>query len=127
MKRLLCKSWTVNDWSKVLFSDESKFMIFSSDGIRYVRHPVGHRLNPKYQLPIVKHGGGNVMVWGCFSYDIVGLIHHIEGIIDQRVFLDIMKNVMLVHAKDKMICKWILQQDTDPKHCTRSVKDYFKS
>ena len=56
-------SWTVNDWSKVLFSNESKFMLFSSDRIRYVRCPVGERLNPKYWLPTVKHDRGNVMVW----------------------------------------------------------------
>ena len=41
-------SWTINDWSKVLFSDESLFMLFSSDGIRYVRRPLKDRLNPKY-------------------------------------------------------------------------------
>ena len=55
-------SWTVNDWTKVLFSNKSKFMLFSSDGIRYLKHPVGGRLNPKYQLTTVKHGRRNVMV-----------------------------------------------------------------
>ena len=54
-------SWTVKDWSKIFFSDESKFMLFSSDGIRYIRCPVGDRLNPKYQLPTIKYGGRNVM------------------------------------------------------------------
>ena len=34
---------------------------------------------------------------------------------------------MLPHAKDKLTRKWILQQDNDPKHCVRSVKDGFKS
>ena len=67
------------------------------------------------------------MVWGCFSCDNVGLIHRIEGIMEQRVYLDIMKNVMLPHAKDKMTHKWIIQQDNDLKPCARSVKDYFKS
>ena len=33
--------------------------------------------DPKYQLPTVKHGGGNVMV--C---DGTGPIHQIEGIVD---------------------------------------------
>ena len=92
-------SWTVNDWSKVLFSDESKFRLFSSDGVRYVRRPIGDRFNPKYQLPTVKHGRGNGMVWGCFSHDNLGPIHCIEGIMDQRVYLDIMKSIMLPHAK----------------------------
>jgi len=50
-------NWTSKDWSKeigkVLFSDESKFMMFESDSIRYIRRPAGKRFDPKYQLPTV--------------------------------------------------------------------------
>lgn len=56
--------WSKSDWEKVLWSDESKFNLFSSDGIRYVRRPKGQRYNPRYQVPTVKHGGGSIMVWG---------------------------------------------------------------
>lgn len=56
--------WTSNDWAKVLWSDESKFCLFSSNGIKWIRRPNGKRFDPRYQLPTVKHGGGNVMVWG---------------------------------------------------------------
>lgn len=115
-------NWSVQQWSKVVWSDESKFMLFGSDGIRYVRRPVGERFNPKFQLPTVKHGGGNVMIWGCFSRDLVGPIHRIEGIMDQNVYADIITNIMLVHAKDKMPRGWIFQQDNDPKHTAKSVK-----
>lgn len=38
--------WTAKDWSKVLFSDESKFMLFGSDGIKYIRRPKGTRYDP---------------------------------------------------------------------------------
>ena len=64
--------WSVADWGRVLWSDESKFNLFSSDGIRYVRRPLGQRNNPKYQVPTVKHGGGSVMVWG--NYEIFRLL-----------------------------------------------------
>ena len=30
-------NWSREQWSKVLFSDESKFMLFGSEGIRYIR------------------------------------------------------------------------------------------
>ena len=66
------------------------------------------------------------MVWGHFSRDNVGPIYCIEGIIDQRAYLDIMKNTMLPHAKDKVICKSILPQDNNRHNCAVSVKDYFK-
>lgn len=58
------QNWTSIEWSKVLWSDESKFNLFSSDGIKYVRRPKNERYNIRYQVPTVKHGGGNVMVWG---------------------------------------------------------------
>ena len=93
--------------SKVLFSDESKFCMFSSDGIKYVRCPKGERLALKYPIPTVKHGGGNTMVWGCFCCDSIGPIHCIKSIIDQNVYLDNIKNVMLPHGKDKMPCRLI--------------------
>ena len=55
--------WTSADWAKVLWSDESKFNLFSSDGIRYVRRPPGKRYDVRYQVPTVKHSK-SVMVWG---------------------------------------------------------------
>ena len=65
------------------------------------------RLNPKYQLPTVKHGGGNVMVRGCFNRDNVSPIHCIEGVMDRRVYLNITKHVMLPLAKEKITRIWI--------------------
>ncbi|PIO73325.1 transposase [Teladorsagia circumcincta] len=58
--------WISSDWSKVLFSDESKFKLFGSDGIKYVRRPSGERFNPRYIKATVKHNGGSVMVYGAF-------------------------------------------------------------
>jgi hypothetical protein len=56
---------------RVLWSDESncKNNLFGSYGIRFVRRPDGERMNVRYILPTVKHGGGNFKVWGCFLPD----------------------------------------------------------
>ena len=120
-------NWTREQWSKVLWSDESKFMLFGSDGIKFVRRPKGHRNDPKYQLPTVKHGGGNVMVWGCFRRDGVGPIHQVTGIMDKEMYKDIINRVMLPHAKRVMPRGWIFQQDNDPKHTSKVVKEFFKT
>ncbi|XGW35480.1 hypothetical protein V3C99_019030 [Haemonchus contortus] len=37
-------AWNRDDWKKVLFSDESKFCLFESDGIMYIGRPVYKRL-----------------------------------------------------------------------------------
>lgn len=62
------KDWSIADWGRILWSDESKFNLFGTDGIRYVRRPTNERNNPKYQMPTVKYGGGSVMVWGKFYF-----------------------------------------------------------
>ena len=58
--------WRLSEWSKVLRSDESKFNLNSYEG--------------RYQVPTVKHGGGNLMLWGCFSRDCVEPLVRIRGI-----------------------------------------------
>ncbi|XP_077287686.1 uncharacterized protein LOC143912277 [Arctopsyche grandis] len=46
------------DWRRVIFSDESKFNLFGSDGIHYVRRRSGERLSDKCIQPTVKHPAG---------------------------------------------------------------------
>lgn len=87
--------WTIADWKKVVWSDESKFNLFNSDGIHYVHRPPNTRFDPKYTIGTVKHGGGNCIVWGCFSFLGLGPVHRIEGIMDQHLYLGILQNVML--------------------------------
>ncbi len=54
--------WREENWSKVLFSDESKFNLLGSDGKHFVWHQTGERLKPKCIKKSVKGGGGSVMV-----------------------------------------------------------------
>ena len=47
----------------------------------------------------VKHGGAKLMIWRSFSYNSVGQIHPIRGIIDMYVYVGILKDVMLPYAE----------------------------
>src|ERR1051325_8820088 len=68
-KRLqFCKkysSWTAQEWSKVLFSDESTFSQFGSNTC-CVRRLRNVRYEPKNVVATVKHSP-KIMVWGCFG------------------------------------------------------------
>lgn len=119
--------WTSAEWSKVLWSDESKFCLFGSDGRKYVRRPIGMRHNHKYQLSTVKHGGGNVMVWGCFSRDGVGPIVQIEEIMNGVRYREILEKYMLPYGNENMINGWIFQHDNDPKHKSKVVTEWLNS
>ena len=68
------RSWTTEDWSKVIWSDESKFMIYGSDGREYCWKKPGEPLRDHYVKLTVKFEWGSIMVWGCFTSDGVGNI-----------------------------------------------------
>lgn len=119
--------WTADQWKNIIWSDESKFSLFGSDGPAYVRRPIGTRFDPRYQLPTVKHGGGNVMVWGCFSAQGVGPLHRIDGIMNKEMYMSILEDVMLPFARDSFGRRFIFQQDNDPKHSAGAVKNWFNN
>lgn len=121
------KDWTSDDWKKVLWSDESKVNLFGSDGIQYVRRPKGKRNDARYQTPTVKYGGGNVMIWGCFSANGVGPLVRINGKMDSKLYTNILEEHMLPFAEDKMPAGWIFQQDNDPKHTSRLTTNWFET
>lgn len=101
--------WTVVDWSKIVFTDESKFNRMGSDGKTYVRRRVNEEFLPKCLKSTVKGGGGSVNVWGAMTLQGVGPIHRINGIMDQYVYMKILDEVLLPFANEQMPRNWILQ------------------
>jgi transposase len=62
------KSWTVENWKRVLWSDETKINWIGSDGKVYVWKQQGELVSDHIIIPTVKHGGdNNIMVWGCMG------------------------------------------------------------
>lgn len=73
-------------------------------------------MDPRFEKKTIKFGGGNITVRGCFSYNGVGPIHRIDGVMTKEGYRDILDNVMLLYAGEEMPVKWFFQQDNDPKH-----------
>lgn len=114
-------------WKNVLWSDESKFNRMGSDGQTRVWRPNNFVFHPKYTTKSVKHGGGNIKVWGCMSWYGTGPIVEIKDTLTQYSYLDILKNIMEPYADDKLPVLWTFMHDNDPKHTARSVKVWLET
>ncbi len=49
----------------------------------------------KFVLPIVKHGGGSVMVMGCMNAAGTGELQFIKGTMNANMYCDILKQIMM--------------------------------
>ncbi len=74
------------NWVKVLWSDETKIELFGINSTRRVWRRRNAAYDPKNTIPTVKHGGGNLMLWGCFSVKGTGQLHRIKGTMDMAMY-----------------------------------------
>ena len=51
----------------IMCSDETKNQLFGLNTNRDVWRSPGTAHNPSNTIPTVNHGGGSIMLWGCFS------------------------------------------------------------
>jgi len=73
------QNWTVEDFKRVLWTDETKINRIGSDGKVYVWKLRGEPVSDRTSTPTVKHGGGNnLMVWGCMGWNGVGKLIEVQ-------------------------------------------------
>ncbi|GBO04691.1 hypothetical protein AVEN_19391-1 [Araneus ventricosus] len=61
------RDWTMDEWKRVAWSDESRFLIHHVDGRIRVRRLPGEQLLPSGTAGHTQAGGGGFMLWGTFS------------------------------------------------------------
>ena len=121
-------SLSLREWRRVWYSDESKFNLFGSDGRRWCRRETGEELCDRCLDVQVKHGGGNVMVWGDISWNGVGRLHRVEGNMDAAQYCKILSQSLLGSLSDQKTApsSIIFQQDNDSKHTSRMAARWFE-
>ena len=70
----------------------------------------------KVMVPTMKHGGGGVMVWGCFTGDTVGDLFKVEGTLSQHGYHRTPQRHAIPSGLRLVGQSVIFQQDNDPKH-----------
>ena len=131
LKRRLewCKqhqSWSVEDWKRVMWSDESPFELRFKQKERVWRLH-NERYKPWALTPTTK-SSIKINVWGCFSASGVGSLHMVQINMDQFQYQEIL-NEELPPSVEKVFGakEWIFQQDNDPKHTAKWTKVYLRS
>lgn len=119
------EQWSWVDWSCVLFTDESKFNMFQTDGRVYIRRRTGERFNDDCVVPTVKFGGGGVMVWGAMTYRGTGMLTKVDGRLNGPGYVNILQNfaVPSAHILGYGDHYW-LQDDNAPCHRARIVENW---
>ncbi len=118
------KKWTVAQWSKVLFSDESKFCIsFGNQGPR-VWSKGGEAHSPSCLKSSVKFPQ-SVIIWGAMSSAGVGPLCFLKTNVTAPVYQEMWK-IMLPSA-DQLFkdADFIFQQDLAPAHTAISTKSWL--
>ncbi len=119
------KKRTVAQWSKVLFSDESKFCIsFVNQGPRVWRKS-GEEQNPCCLKSSVKFPQ-SVMIWAAMSSAGVGPLCFLKSTVNAAIYQDVLEHFMLPSA-DKLYgdSDFIFQQDLAPAHTAKGTKSWF--
>ncbi|KAK3538185.1 hypothetical protein QTP70_032718 [Hemibagrus guttatus] len=85
------------------------------------------KYSKKNIIPTVKYGGGSVMVWGCSAASGPGRLAVINGTMNSAVYQNILKENVRPSVYDlKLKRTWVLQQDNDPKHTSKSTSEWLK-
>jgi transposase len=121
------KDWTIDDWKRVVWSDETKINRFGSDGREWCWRKRGERLQARHVQPTVKFGGGSLMIWACFTTHGIGDMCQIEGGMDAKLYAEILEDYVFPtvdhYSMDRE--RFIFQQDNDPKHTSRLAREWF--
>ncbi len=119
------KNWTVAQWFKVLFSDESKFCIsFGNQGPRVWRKS-GEAQNPCCLKSSVKFPQSG-MIWAAMSSAGVGPLCFLKSTVNAAIYQEILEHFMLPSA-DTIYgdADLIFQQDLAPVHTAKGTKSWF--
>ena len=91
------QNWTIDQWKKVLFSDESPIFLHWA-GKKLIWRKQNERFLPVCMNGTIKHDV-KINVWCCFSANGVGELHRIKGNLNAKMYRSILITKMVPSAK----------------------------
>jgi len=130
-------NWTIPQWERVVWSDESPFHIWmpKKGQIVWIRTD-----KPNYEKRLeqmVKHGGGGFSVWGCFHAHGVGPLLRIHGSMNADWYHGVLTTHAMPFMKDRVTSShkkvkrhapvWHFQHDNATPHTANRNKVYLQT
>jgi hypothetical protein len=72
----------------------------------------------------VKHGGGSIMLWGCFSGTLK--LVRIEGMVNGAKYTEILEGNLFQSSRNlRWGQRFTIERDNDPKHTAKATLAWF--
>ncbi|GFT04667.1 HTH_Tnp_Tc3_2 domain-containing protein [Trichonephila clavipes] len=111
-------TWSVTDWRRVLFSDESRFSLSADDHRTRVWRRTGQRSDPAFIVERHTAISQGVTVWGAISWDTRSSLVVLQGTLTARRYVDdILTPIVLPMLSSRPGA--IYQQDNARPHTAR--------
>ena len=105
--------------NKFLWSNGTKIELYGLNAKR-------HLWRKTVTIPTVKHGGGSIMLRGCFSAACTGRLVRIEGKMNGAKYREILDENLLQSAQDlRQRQRFTFQQDYYPKHTAKTSQEWL--
>ncbi|GFT84372.1 transposable element Tcb2 transposase [Trichonephila clavipes] len=111
-------TWSVTDWRRVIFSDESRFSLSADDHRTRVWRRTGQRSDPAFIVERHTAISQGVTVWGAISWDTRSSLVVLQGTLTARRYVDdILTQIVLPMLSSRPGA--IYQQDNARPHTAR--------
>lgn len=122
------RRWNLANWRKVHWSDESRFLLFHTDGRARVWRQPNSAYAQRHIMEQVPFGGGSIMIWGCLSHDCKLELVTVRGNLNgERYREEILNRIVVPHFDDHpLLTRPIFMDDNARPHRARAVIDFLQ-
>ena len=111
---------------RIRWSDETKIELFGLNSKRHDWRKPGTAHHLPNTIPTVKHGGGSIRLWGCFSVAGTGELVRVKGKLNGTKNIDIYENLVQSAQDLRLGRRFTFQQNNDPKHTAKTTQEWLR-
>lgn len=117
------RNWTLRNWKRIWFSDESRFMLQHRDGRVRVYRRKNERFANNCVIEVDRFGGGSVMMWGAISYNQRTPLVLVSGNLTAQKYRDEILQPHLLPVISTQ--REVFQHDNARPHTARATVDFL--